>query len=173
MSWVPLWSPSSQLVEEDDFKANSESFAEEILKCSDKIYNQTSCRGNWCIVGSTGYKLLKELNSSRFTPYEDDDNGALQLVGILDGKLKIFYHKHFSNEYLVGYRGDSHYDSGFTIAYLYPLFPYKMPRSVASKIINVNSCDLTQGEEVITFICKYDEKITIPEMYVSGKIITN
>lgn len=140
-------------------KEHDESFIAELFACGSQIFESTKrVFGNWCVVGKKGLDILNSVGRPRFEPnYVVSPNGPY-VAGVLDNKMKVICSPYInSNEYIVGFKGDTFVDAGFVLGDYLPI--------ASTDFIMLDDFVGRKG-----FVSYYGTRMLNPNMYVRGTI---
>ena len=134
-----------------------ESFYQTIVEAANKIYNKTRrVTGNFVIVGENAANVLE--THSKFKAAASLNEAGPHVAGTLNGKYLIVKNPYYgSDDFVVGYNGDTPFDGGYVYA------PY-MPITSTQFIMGENFLG-TQG-----YATSYAKKLVSSDFYVNGQI---
>jgi hypothetical protein len=131
-------------------------FYDELIERSNQIFKMTRrASGNWVVMGIDVANVVEALPG--FQPSNVTGNGVVK-TGTLRGQWDIFKDPYFkSDEYLVGYKGNSFLDAGYVFAPYIPLFT--TPTYMFADFVG------TKG-----MMTRYGKKIVNNRFVVKGKV---
>ena len=134
-----------------------ESFYQTIVEAANKIYNKTRrITGNFVIVGENAANVLE--THSKFKAAASLNEAGPHIAGTLNSKYLVVKNPYFgSDDFVVGYNGDTPFDGGYVYA------PY-MPITSTQFIMGDDFLG-TQG-----YATSYAKKLVSSDFYVNGQI---
>lgn len=140
-------------------KEHYESFIHELFRGSTRIMQSTKrAAGNWAVCGKNGIDTLNAVGAPRFVGTGEFAPAGPHLAGILDNRMRVYYDPFLAeDDYLVGFRGEQFFDSGFVLADYLPIF--------ATSMMMLDDFVGRRG-----YVSIYGEKMVNRNMYVKGQI---
>lgn len=137
----------------------NENFISEIMNASNQIFQRTRrAVGNFLIVGSNVATLLETVGEPRYKPSGVKNPVGPHFAGTLDGRIKVYKNPFYGPmEYLLGYKGELAWDTGFVYAPYLPLF-----------MSNVLMLDDFVGRR--GFATSYGKRMVNNNLYVRGLV---
>lgn len=140
------------------------SFVTTIKQAASQIFQLTKrAYGNFVIVGKAGFDVLNSLitntlNAGVFKPTGGTMPAGPHVAGVLDGNIKVIFNPFMNeNEFLVGYKGDRIWESGFVVGDYLPIF--------STSLLTLDDFATQRG-----YASVYGQRMINNRMYVKGVI---
>lgn len=143
------------------------SFVTVIKQAASTIFQLTKrAYGNFVIVGKLGFDVLSSLctstlNAGLFKPTEGSMPQGPHVAGILDGNIKVIFNPFMpEDQFLVGFKGDRVWESGFVVGDYLPIF--------STSLLTLDDFATQRG-----YASVYGQRMINNRMYVKGVITAN
>lgn len=158
-TWNFTYNPQTMNISQ---KEHRETFIDEIISSSNAMFQATRrAVGNFIIAGKLASDVLESIGSPRYVPSGIKDAVGPHFAGTLDGKFKVYKNPFYNeDEYLIGYKGATFLDAGYTYAPYLPIF--------ASQLIMLDDFVGRRG-----FATSYGKRMNNNKLYIKGKITKN
>ena len=140
------------------------SFVTKIKEACSQIFQLTKrAYGNFVIVGKIGYDVLSSLNTNTLNAGIYKPNGGVppagpHVCGMLDGNIKVIFNPFLpENQFLVGYKGERVWESGFVVGDYLPIF--------TTSLLTLDDFATQRG-----YASVYGQRMINNRMYVKGVI---
>lgn len=139
-------------------------FVTKIKEAASQIFQLTKrAYGNFVIVGKSGFDVLNSLctntlNGNVFKPTQGTMPAGPHVAGVLDGNIKVIFNPFMApDQFLVGYKGDRVWESGFVVGDYLPIF--------ATSLLTLDDFATQRG-----YASVYGQRMINNRMYVRGTI---
>ena len=140
------------------------SFVTTIKQACSQIFQLTKrAYGNFVIVGKAGFDVLNSLitntlNAGVFKPTGGTMPAGPHVAGVLDGNIKVIFNPFMAeDQFLVGYKGDRIWESGFVVGDYLPIF--------STSLLTLDDFATQRG-----YASVYGQRMINNRMYVKGVI---
>jgi hypothetical protein len=148
-SWSKVPSANVAMIDWKD------TFVDTLIRMSNAIFQDTKrAEGNFLVAGINVCSVIESLGG-RFVPDTTGPKAGPHLVGVLDGRWKIYKNPFYpTNEFLVGYKGQSYLEGGYVYAPYLPL--YTTPTIMLDDFVNRKGVATRYGKKMLNthFYCK-------------------
>jgi hypothetical protein len=132
------------------------SFVDEMIKCSNEIYRATQrAVGTWAICGLDVATIIESLPGFKPSGVVLSGTRGVYHAGTLNGRWEIFKDANYtSTEYLVGYKGETMWETGYIYAPYVPI--YTTPTVMLDDFMGRKGIASRYGKKMVDgrFYCK-------------------